>query len=133
MFIAVGILTYCTQDECNGQPIAEFIGLRSKSYSVKLAVQQPGQQDQKIASAGVKKKVAKRDLTHEKYREALFGKDVMVQQNSIRSFKHDVYQIRQTKIGLSNVDDKRYVEHNGIITRAHGHWFTKLENGELFL
>ena len=37
--------------------------------------------------------------------------------NTIRSYKHEVYTIEQSKIGLCSFDDKRY----NINTYAYGH------------
>ena len=41
--------------------------------------------------------------------------------NTIRSYKHDVYSISQTKIGLCSFDDKRYILDDNISTYAYGH------------
>ena len=47
-----------------GEPIEEFIALRSKRYSIKL------KNSSKSTAAGVKKSVSKH-ITHEKYKETL--------------------------------------------------------------
>ena len=56
------------KDECSGEVIEEFIGLRSKMYSVKLATGK-----QKKAAAGVKKSVANKVLKHDLYRQSLLN------------------------------------------------------------
>ena len=56
------------ENECSGEIIEEFIGLRSKMYSVELASGK-----QKKAAAGVKMSVAKKVLKHELYRQSLLN------------------------------------------------------------
>ena len=57
------------KDECAGRPIAEYIGLRPKMYSILEA----GGKNIKKAK-GVKKTVVKKHIRHEQYKEALFRK-----------------------------------------------------------
>jgi hypothetical protein len=40
----------------------------------------------------------------------------------IKSEKLNVYIIEQTKVALSNFDDKRYILNDGYTTLAHGHY-----------
>ena len=74
---------------------------------------------------GIKKLVVKKDLKFDDYKRSLFGSTKTdIQQttkfNTIRSYKHDVYTIEQSKIGLRSFDDKRYLIDN-INTYAYGH------------
>lgn len=112
------------KDETGGIPITEFIGLRSKVYSL---VTVDG--CQKNAAAGVKKCVAKKMLNHELYRKVLLGEhdeeDFMVHQKSFRSYNHTIYTIDTFKIGLSRYDDKRFILKDGITTLPHGHFKTR--------
>ena len=55
------------KDECAGRPIAEYVGLRPKMYSIFAA----GRGNIKKAK-GVKKNVVKKHIRHEQYKEALF-------------------------------------------------------------
>ena len=43
----------------------------------------------------------------------------------IRSYQHEIYSIKQKKIGLSPYDDKRYILNNRCDTLAHGHYRVK--------
>ena len=57
------------KDKCTGRPIAEYVGLRPKMYSILEA----GGKNIKKAK-GVKKNVVKKHIRHEQYKEALFEK-----------------------------------------------------------
>ena len=44
-----------------------------------------------------------------------------IQQNTLRAYGHQVYNIAEERIGLSAYDDKRFLLCDGIHTRALGH------------
>ena len=77
---------------------------------------------QKFATAGTKTRVAERVLQHERFVEVLNRQRqyVTIAQRTMRSFKHVVYNIEESKIGLCAIDTKRYVLADGN-TRAIGH------------
>ena len=52
------------KDEAAGAPICEFIGLRSKMYSYMKDNQTGGK-----TAKGIKKKVIKKNITHENYKD----------------------------------------------------------------
>ena len=104
------------KDETASVPISEFVGLRSKMYSIKY-----GSQEKKTAK-GISKYVVKQKMRHAKYKSCLLNQTVSVEQvNLIRSSKHQIFSICVNKQGLSPYDDKRYVLSNGCDTLAHGH------------
>ena len=99
-----------------GQPIKEFIGLRSKMYSYTC-----GYNEVKRAN-GIGKVTIAKDLKHEQYRQCLFKQtQVMCSVNTIQSKNHQLYVINVQKCGLNAFDDKRYILDDGISTWAHGH------------
>lgn len=115
----------------------EFVGLRSKMYSILLWLSEADKKRneekivrgekavgcQKHTAAGIKECVAKKELVHEKYRHCLLGqKDEYVQQTMLRSYKHQISTITQQRVGLTAYDDKRYMFKDGINTQAHGHY-----------
>lgn len=96
------------KDETNGVPIIEFVGLRSKMYSIKLEL------EEKKRAKGVKKSVVKKQLKHQHYKSVLFDKssrkDIM---KMIRNDNHNLYTVVQNKTSLSAFDDKRYLLNDG--------------------
>ena len=106
------------KDECNGVPIAEFVGLRPKMYSI---LQTSGSQIRK--AKGVQRAVVKKDLHHELYKECLFEhKQMRHTQVVIRSREHQIGVYEQNKISLSPLDTKKWIAGDGITTRAYGHY-----------
>lgn len=106
------------KDELNGEILTEFVGLRSKMYSVKA------DRIEKMKKAkGVKKYVLKKSIKFEDFVDCLKNNNVIVRnQNSFRSKNHTVFTIRQSKIALSPMDNKRYVLDDNITTLPWGHY-----------
>ena len=103
----------------NGKIIREFIGLRSKMYSIKLF-----EGDGEIKKAkGIPGNVVKNEIDHKSYRDSLLNRK---QANSkfatIRSKKHQLSLLEINKKSLCPGDDKRWIEDDGIHTLAHGHY-----------
>ena len=105
------------KDETASVPISEFVGLRSKMYSMSY-----GGNEKKTAK-GISKNVIQKRLRHSAYRDCLFKQHTTIaHMKQIRSIKHQLYSLALNKIGLSPFDDKRYVLSNGYDTLAHGHY-----------
>ena len=106
------------KDETAGVPIAEFVGLRSKMYSILLA-----DGSSKNTAKGIQHHFSKTNLKHELYRKCLVEQSrTHAQYNSIRSFYHQLYTIHENKIALSSYDDKRYLLADSYDTLAYGHY-----------
>ncbi|XP_045466456.1 uncharacterized protein LOC123675190 [Harmonia axyridis] len=106
------------KDEVNGEIITHFAGLRSKMYAFKV---QGGKITKK--SKGVKNYVVKNHLTFDDYVKCLKENEKLVlPQNTIGSFAHDIYSIQQSKIVLSAQDDKRYLIPSSFDTLPWGHY-----------
>ena len=109
------------KDEAEGKNIKEFVGLRSKLYSF---IMEDGGENKKCK--GVKKQVVESSITHEDYKTCLTtGKELLRNQNIIRSYNHEVYTEEVNKIALSAMDDKRYILKDGMHTLAWGHYKIK--------
>ena len=106
------------KDECCGRPIAEFVGLRPKMYSIL------GASENNIKKAkGVQRVVVKKDLRHELYKQCLDErKEIKHKQIVIRSQGHQMGVYEQTKTSLSPLDTKKWIAPDGVTTRAYGHY-----------
>ena len=100
------------KDEFNGVKIIEFVGLKSKVYSL-ISVD-----SREVSKAkGINKK-----LRHEEYVDVLFNKKV-VRHNMkrIQSKLREIGTYDVFKISLSCFDDKRYLLDDEINTLAYFH------------
>ena len=71
------------KDETAGKPIKEFVGLRSKMYSLLVDGKE------KKTAKGIKKCVVRKDLCHSAYRDVLLNEAVTrATMNLIRSELH---------------------------------------------
>ena len=105
------------KDETAGVPIREFIGLKSKMYSISL----DNDKDSKKAK-GVQKNVVKKGISHRDYLHVLNQSKVMHHKmKTIRSDCHQISSYEINKISLSPFDDKRYILSDGISSYAYGH------------
>ena len=105
------------KDETGGRVIREFVGLRSKMYSLEMADGGPT----KKAAGGILL-IAADKLTHQQYREALHASTVHKVSFSInKSTQHTLTVEEVERVGLCPYDDKVWVADDGITTFAHGH------------
>lgn len=112
------------KDENNGEIMTEFVGLRSKMYSIKI-----NNKDGIRKSKGVKKNVINTKLSFESYLNCILHHcNLTEKQHTILSKKHRVYSIEQMKNVLDPFDDKRYILDNFIDTLAWGHYKIKVND-----
>ena len=85
------------KDETEGVPIREFIGLRSKMYSIEL-----DNEEDKRTAKGIVKNVIKKELKHEIYKNVLETSGKMYSDMKvIKSEKHEIYTMKLHKVSLS--------------------------------
>jgi len=106
--------------------IKRLAAVRSKVYALDLTSTTG---DAVVYKAkGVQKAALKRTVAFEDYKRCVFeGVAKPVTYHSIRTDgSHNLFTVRQTKVGLLNFDNKRYILPCGIRTRAFGyrgrHW-----------
>ena len=103
------------KDELNWEFIEEFVGLRAKMYSLKT------RNEETKKAKGVKKNVVKKDISLQDYVDCLFEeRKFMHTMQTIRSFKHQLYTIKQNKVSLSPCDDKQYLLDDGVSSLPYG-------------
>ena len=104
------------KDECAGVPIEEFVGLRSKMYSLLYGGRE------KRTAKGITR-ACQRQIKHDHYKRSLFnGTQTVAENRIITSQLHELYTERKRKIALSPYDDKRHVLDDGQATLSHGHY-----------
>jgi len=104
------------KDETNGVAPLEFVGLRSKMYSILL----PGNKEKKTAK-GIKKSFVTKKIRHEDYRNCIFDEEPTTSNFfTIRSTNHELHTLEISKVALSPFDDKRYLV-NSSDSYAYGH------------
>ena len=105
------------KDECSGEVMKGFVGLRAKLYATKM---HSGEESKKCK--GINKAVTKNDIAFEDYKDVLFNQTVQMRKmNVIRSYGHKVYTETVYKTALSGNDDKRFVLLDRVRTMAYGH------------
>jgi hypothetical protein len=106
------------KDETAGAPIEEFVGLRAKCYAYKV------NQAAIMKCKGIKKAAIQKELNLELYKSILFGKKTDVHKltyDNIRSYKHNIYSEKITKVALNKNDNKCLVLDDDVNTHAHGY------------
>ena len=100
------------KDESEGKTIGEFVGLKSKMYSMKNI-------DGKESNTAKGVNIA---TEFNEFKDTLFNKKIIRHKmRRIQGKKHKMGTNGINKISLSCFDDKRFVLHNGIHTLAYFH------------
>ena len=108
------------KDECAGKPAIEFVGLRSKMYSLLF---NKDDDDAKMTAKGIKRCYVSKCMRHSMYVEALHSRKCCYASFlNFRSRCHKLETVIFNKKCLSAYDDKRFVLEDGICTLAYGHY-----------
>ena len=116
------------KDECGGNQILRFVGLRSKLYSYEVDRLRNGKGEweynvQKKKCKGIRDYIVKKRITIDDYEKCLFsGESQFRTMSVIRSRKHNIGSEKINKKALSSDDDKRVIQPNKINTLAIGHY-----------
>jgi len=105
------------KDECNGEIKTEFVGLRSKTYSVRVEGE-----DRMKKCKGIKASVVKSSISFKDYLKCLTEGVIQTRtQSTFRSRHQRVFTVEQTKLALSPHDKKRFLLQNSTRTLPWGH------------
>merc|ERR1711954_468602 len=97
------------KDECPNNTILEFVGLRSKMYSIL-----PLEGEKKATAKGVSQRITKKVIKHNDYKTCLMNEEQMY---------HRMVKIGHTYHQLETRNDKKWIQKDGsdFITRSFGH------------
>ena len=110
------------KDECKGSVVKSFCCLRPKMYS--YIVEKSGHEVTSNKIKGIRKYVAS-TILHKDYVNCLKTlKESEHTYKSIRSYKHKIFTVSQTKKSLSPMDDKRWFV-TVQSSLPHGHYMTR--------
>ena len=115
------------KDEFPALSIREFVGLRSKMYSILTS-----NNDKKAACKGIQTHIKDKVLKHENYKECLFKEekrfDTIYQ---IANEEHNLLTIKKVKNSLSPFDNKKWIERDGneFISLSFGHFRIRMNEG----
>ena len=111
---------YFKNEIANGDEPIEFVGLKSKNYSLLVSRKNS---NTKMTAKGIKRGYVKKNLRHEQYLNTIREKTITrAKFLSINSINHVIKTVINDKICLSAYDDKRYIADDGISTLSYGHY-----------
>ena len=110
------------KDELAGkQKCLEFVGLKSKCYSMLLQKTGSGEVGEKKICKGLGRAAIKNRVKFEHYKQCLFEKKTRRYDfHSISSKKHSISTIRINKQALTHFDSKRFIYSCGIHSEPYG-------------
>lgn len=103
------------KDEMKGSIISQFVGIKSKMYSLSY------ENKNKKTGKGIQRAVLEKFFSHDDYKECVLESNLFFAQNRrIESKNHQLRTVEQSKLVLTPFDDKRYYINN-IDSLAYGH------------
>ena len=126
-------LGYFKDEISSDKYIAEFVGLRSKCYALKLQDRINGDESFKKTCKGLGKCSIRNRLKFEEYKKSLFNRvDVRHYFTGIISKKHNISTVIRNKKALSCFDSKRYIYPCGIHSSPFGSKLIRKYKGSCF-
>jgi len=124
----------CFKDEISfDMYIAEFVGLRSKCYALKLKGKKTEDLIFKKTCKGLGRVCIKNRLKFSEYKKALHDKkDIRHHFTGIVSTKHNLYTVVRQKKALSCFDSKRYIYPCGVHSSPIGSCLIEENKGRCF-
>jgi hypothetical protein len=122
------------RDESKGAIILEFIGVRSKVYSVlsceekdlEFLFTHPDYMTAKKICKGIRRNVIKNDISHSHYRECISDiTSISASMHILRSNEHSISLQNVNKIAFTSFDCKRFLLQCGIHSVPFGHYIVR--------
>jgi len=127
-------LGYIKDELCGKFICSEFVGLRSKTYSLLLHDKKTKETSEKKVCKGIGRMAIENRLTFEQYKTCLLEQKTFLHHfHSIRSSKHKIKTIKVNKRSLSFLDTKRYILNCGIHSLPYGSHLITLYKGKCHL
>lgn len=124
-------LGFMKDELCGKYKCEEFVGLRSKTYSMLLNDPSSNSYTEKKVCKGVGRTAIKKRLNFEQYKSCLFDQKIINHQfASIRSTKHIIKTVNIKKRALSFLDTKRFILDCGIHSVPFGSYLIKKYKGK---
>ena len=102
-------------------PIVEYVGMASKMYSFKTVTE-----TEKKTAKGVSSWEIKKNIKFSDYKNCLENRqNLFHKMRTIKSIKHQLYTVEQTKKSLTVYDNKRYILNDGITSLPYNHYLIK--------
>jgi len=106
------------KDECASVTPVEFVGLRSKMYSLLVDENKPS----KKTAKGISSNFVRKHVTHDQYLHVLRSKTITnARFRNFQSKKQVIRTVELNKTCLSAYDDKRFLLSDSHFTLAYGH------------
>ena len=106
------------KDESGIKIISDYVGLAAKMYSFKTT-----NKDEKKTAKGVSYWEIMKNTKFDDYEKCLLTKEgTYHKMRTIKSCKHQLYTVEQTKKSLSVYENKRYILADGITTLPYNHY-----------
>ena len=126
-------LGYLKDELCGKYQCTEFVGLRSKCYSMLLVDQGTTEMSEKKVCKGIGRIAIKNRLKFDQYKTCLFDQKVINHNfHAIRSSKHNIKTVKITKRALSFLDTKRFLLNCGIHSLPFGSVLIKRYRGQCY-
>jgi len=113
--------------EVRGCTILNCVALRPKMYSIDMLERTSEgnvRPKRKVAGSGIKRHVLTNasETSHDAFYTCLMSHQATrISQKTFRSKKHKVFTVECSRVGLSNVDTKRFILNCGVESLAYGH------------
>ena len=106
------------KDENGGDRAIGYAGVRAKCYSVVCE----NSRKNMIKAKGLKKSLIKKELTHKIFEDCVLeGKEDQPRTAQfLRSYRHRMYRIKQTKRSVNPLDTKLWIANDNITTYLYG-------------